>query len=181
MLLDVSVLFGGDRSQRAEQAMRFAIGTGREEQRGGWTSRGVVSEGQRPQSIDDQNRTVRIVQEADELASEAVVCRDLAAAEIAHEYGIAEETEIARRPNDSPRCAQPLAVLEMAEVPASRLVQFDEAKAIASDIIVLSTVLHGVGDEEGSTDVLDVEWSEVARNRIVIEEFFGDIHALEGS
>jgi len=71
MLLDVSVLFGGDRSQRAEQAVRFAVETGRKEQRCGWTSRRTVSEGQRPQSIDAQNRTVRIVQEADELASEA--------------------------------------------------------------------------------------------------------------
>src|ERR1700722_15631899 len=153
MLLHVAVLFGGYRSQRAEQAVRFAVGAGREEQCRGRTAGGAVSEGQRPQSINAQNRIVRILDQADELAREAVVGRDRAAAEIAHEYRIAEQTEVARRPDDSPRGIQPGPGGERADVPARGVVQLDKAKASPRHIIVPGTVLQGVGDEEGATDV----------------------------
>src|ERR1700733_5304483 len=159
MLLDGSGLCGGGR-QRSEKTVHFAAGASRKEQRRGRTSRGPVSEGQRPESINRQNRTVGILHKANKFASEAAIGRDLAAAEIAHKYGVAEEAEIARRPNHSPRGIQPGTVLKMADVSPGGLVKFDEAKAIAGHIVVLCSVLLGVGDEKGSTDVLYVEWGE---------------------
>src|SRR5277367_2915565 len=103
MLLHGSGLFGDHRSQRAEKAMRFVVGAGGKEQRGGWTGVAVVSEGERPESINGQNRVVRILHETDKFLSEPVVCGDPAAAEITHEDAVAENAEIARRPDHSPR------------------------------------------------------------------------------
>src|ERR1700722_5137862 len=102
MLFHRSGLFGNHRSQRAKKAVRFVVGAGGKEQRCGWTSTGVIAEGEGPESIDGQNRVVWSFHETDELLCEPVIGSHPTAAEIAHEDAVAEDTEIARRPDDSP-------------------------------------------------------------------------------
>ncbi len=63
-------------------------------------------------------------------------------------------------------------MLKMADMFAIGLVKLNKSKAFARDVIVLGCILLGVGDEESSPDVLDVEGREVTRNVIVIEQFF---------
>ncbi len=48
----------------------------------------------------------------------------------------------------------------------------DEAEASAADGIVARPILFGVGYENASADVLDVERSEIAGNGVVIESLF---------
>src|SRR5271168_4972310 len=174
MLLHRSGLFGDHGSQRSEKAVRFMVGAGRKEKRRGWTGTGVIAEGERPKSIDGQNRVVRILHKADKFPGESVVSSDPPAAEISHEDAVAEDTEIAGRPNDSPRRIQPGTVLKMADVVTIGLVKFNETIAFAGHVIMLGGVLLGVGDEECSANVLDVEGSEVARNRVIVKQFFRD-------
>src|SRR5271170_878684 len=113
--------------------------------------------------------------------SESIESSDFAAPEVANEDGVAEGAEIPRCPNDSPRCIQPGTGLEMADVPAIGLVHFDEPKTCACHAIVPGGVLLGVSDEERSANVLDIIRRKVARNSVIIEQFFGDIYALEST
>src|SRR5207253_10150896 len=53
----------------------------------------------RSQSIDGQNRIIRILYKPDEFVSEIIECGDPAASEIANKDAIAEPAEIARCPN----------------------------------------------------------------------------------
>src|SRR5580704_1017780 len=173
MLLHGTGLFGDHRSQRSEKAVRFMVGAGRKEQRCGWSGTAVIAEGERPESIDGQNRVVRILHEADKFLREPVVSSDPTAAEIAHENAVAENTKIAGSPNNSPGRIQPWTVLEMADVLAIGLVELNESIAFACHVIVFGGVLFCVGNEKGSADVLNVERREVARKCIVIKQFFG--------
>src|SRR5271168_1542623 len=180
MLLHRSGLFGDHGSQRSEKAVRFMVGAGRKEKRRGWTGTGVVAEGERPKSIDGQNRVVRILHKADKFLGESVVSSDPPAAEISHEDAVAEDTEIAGRPNDSPRRIQRGTVLKMADVVTIGLVKFHETIALTGHVVMLRGVLLGVGNKERSADILNVEGREVARKGVIVEQFFGDVHALEG-
>jgi len=63
-------------------------------------------------------------------------------------------------------------VLEVADVLALGREELDEAESSATHGIVTRGVLLGIGDEEGSTDVLHVEGSEAARNALCFESIF---------
>jgi len=57
--------------------------------------------------------------------------------------------------------------------------ELDEAESSAPDRVVTRRVLLGIGDEEGSADVLHVEGSEAARNALCFESIFIKVHAIE--
>src|SRR5467141_3492040 len=173
-----------NRRDGAEEAVSFIVDAGGEEQsvsRSGSVFGGVaiVSEGERPQAINGHERAIGILNEADELVREAVERGDPSAAEIADENGVAELAEIASRPHDAPGRVEPVAVLEVADVLALGREELDEAESSATHGIVTRGVLLGIGDEEGSADVLHVEGSESARNALGFEGVFIEAHALE--
>ncbi len=45
-----------------------------------------------------------------------------------------------------------------------RLVEFDEAKSFAGDVVMFGGILLCVSDEKSSADILNVEGSKVARD-----------------
>ena len=77
-----------DGRQCAEKAMHFPLNAGgKKERRGGpgsGVTRIVVAEGERPKSIDGQERVVGILQESDELVGETIERRNPPAAEVPH-------------------------------------------------------------------------------------------------
>ena len=62
-----------------------------------------------------------------EFVSKAVECGDPTAAEIAYQNGIAEFAEIASGPHHAPRRVEPVAMREVADVPALGSEDFDES------------------------------------------------------
>src|SRR5712691_1315091 len=70
-------------------------------------------------------------------------------------------------------------MLKMADVPAGRREDFNEAETVTGDIIVPGGVLLGVGDEESATDVLNIERREAVGNFLGFERLFSKAHALE--
>jgi hypothetical protein len=163
----------------SEEAVLFVVDTGGEEQSVGRSGTRIVAEGERPQAIDGNERVVGIPHPADEFVGEAVEGGDPAAAEIADQNGVAEFTEIARGPNNSPGSVKPVAVLQVADVLAAGSEEFDEAEAIATDGVVPRGVLLGVSDEERAADILNVKRSEPARNALGFEGIFIEMHSLK--
>src|SRR5882724_631424 len=70
-------------------------------------------------------------------------------------------------------------MLKMADVPAGRREDFNEAETVTGDIIVPGGVLLGVGDEESATDVLNIERREAVGDFLGFERLFSKAHALE--
>src|SRR5260370_9176656 len=146
--------------ERGEEAVVFIVDAGGEKQGVRRSGSRVISESERPQAIDGHKRIIGILQEADEFVGEAVECGDPAATEIADEDGVAELAEIARGPHGAPGSVEPIAMLEVADVLAAWREQLDEAEASAADGVVPRGVLLGIGDEERSAVVLQVEGRE---------------------
>src|SRR5882724_2040478 len=83
-------------------------------------------------------------------------------------------------------------MLKMADVPAGRREDFNEAQTVAGHVIVPGGVLLGVGDEQNSADILNVKWREAAGDAfsaavvtvvitiaVGIESIFAEVLALE--
>src|SRR5213082_3350744 len=98
LFVAVETVYGRD---GAEQAVLFAVDSSGEVERVGRSGCAVVTERERPQSIDGQDGIVRVFHETQEFVGEAVKGGDPAAAEIADENGVAELTKIARGPDNS--------------------------------------------------------------------------------
>src|SRR5437016_1748955 len=137
-----------DRSDGAEEAVLFIVYAGSEKQSVCRSGAGVIAERERPQSVNGQDGVVRILQEAHEFVGEAVKRGDPTTAEVAHENGVAELTEIARGPNNSPGCIQPSTMLKMSDVLSSGREDFNKAQTVACHVIVSGGVLLGISDEE---------------------------------
>ena len=165
--------------QCAEEAIRFVVGAGGEEQSSGRAGGAVVTEGQGPDAVNKDEGIVWLEDEADEFLGEAVEGGDPAATEITHENGVAELAEVARSPDDSPGRVEPVAVLEAALEFTGGAEDIDETEAVATDGIVASCILLSVSDEEAAADVLDIEGREANGDAIVIEGFFAEIYPLE--
>src|ERR1700724_4609689 len=159
LLLVCLTLFGGNRCERAEQAIGLIVRTGGEEQRAGWTSAAIVAETQCPESVDLQGGAVRVQHVAEEAASDRVEGSDRVTAEVTDEDGVAELTEAGRRPDHAPGSVEPVAMLQTLQQVAVTIEDVDEAvTGIAGlDGIVLGRILLGVGDVDVRPDSLDVK------------------------
>ena len=122
-----------NRSEGAEEAILFVVDTGGEEQSVGQSGSRVVSEGERPQAIDGHERVVGVPHPADEFVGEAVERSNPAAAEVAYENDVAELAKIASGPHHAPGSVEPVAVLEVADMPAGGSEELDETEAITAD------------------------------------------------
>jgi len=91
----------------------------------------------------------------------------------------AELAEIASRPHDAPGRVETSRRARGGRCACPRREELDEAESSATHRIVTRGVLLGIGDEEGSADVLHVEGSESARNALGFEGVFIEAHALE--
>src|SRR5439155_27039651 len=69
-------------NERAEQAIRLIVETGGEEQRGRGTRAASIAESEGPQSVNGQDRVVRVAHESKEFSGKGVERGDLAAAEL---------------------------------------------------------------------------------------------------
>ena len=147
-------MFGDDRGQCAEEAVHLVVGASGEPQSGRGAGGAVVAEGQGPNSVDEYSGVVGIEDEADEFLGEAVEGGNPAAAEIAHEDGVAELAEVARSPDDSPGSVEPVAVFEATLELTGGTEDIDETEAGATDGVVAGTILLSVGDEQAAADVL---------------------------
>src|SRR5579859_1262697 len=169
-LFFVAVLFGNYWRERAEETVLFAIEAGGEKQRCGGARAAVVAEGQRPQTVDEDERIICIVaHEADKFPGEAVEGGNPAAAEITDEDGVAELAEVARGPDHAPGSVEPVAVLEAALEFAVGAEDINETAAIAQDRVVAECILPGIGNEEAAADILDVEGREATWNALVVK------------
>lgn len=116
---------------------------------------------------------------ADELVREAVEGCDPAAAEIAYEDGIAELAEITRGPDHTPGSVEPIAVLEVPDVPAGWSEQFDETEPGATGGIVPERVLLGVSNEKCSAYVLNVKGGKAFGNLLRVKSVLAKLDAME--
>src|SRR6202022_3197627 len=171
-LLFVAVLFGGDRGQCAEEAVNLIVDAGAEEHCCGRAGGSVVSEGQGPDAVNEDEGIVWVTHEANEFLGESVEGGDPSARGIANGNGVAELAEVARSPNDAPGRVHPVAVLEATLEFTRGAENVDEAKTGAANGIVASCILLGVGDEKATTDVLYVEGREATGNILVLEGTF---------
>src|SRR5271165_1606035 len=133
-LLYGTVVLCWQRSESTEESVLLAVQASGEIECSGRTCAGVIAEGEGPQAVDGHQGIVGILQEAEELVIEAVEGGNPATAEVAHEDGIAEDAEVARRPDHSPRGIQPIAVLQVADVFAGGGEDFHVAVAVAGRI-----------------------------------------------
>src|ERR1700674_5518920 len=89
--------------KRAEEAVHFPVGPGREEERASWTCGCAVAEPKTPQAVDHDRLLVGATQGAFEFAIPRVVCVDAAIAEVSDQEVAAEVAEALRRDGQAPR------------------------------------------------------------------------------
>src|SRR5256886_7076793 len=152
----------------AEESVRLAVRTGREEQRVDWTVvHRPMPELQRPEPVDDELASVGRPKRPDELerpVGQLLVRVHVAVAEVAHEQVAAEPSETRGGEREAPRCIQ-LAVLRYADEQIPIGVEgVNEAEALAVDFVLRSRTLLRERHEDSRTDRLDPERSVACRN-----------------
>src|SRR2546427_7480136 len=145
----------------AEESVRLAVRTGREEQR---VDRTVVHrpmpELQRPEPVDDELASVGRPKRSDELerpVGQLLVRVHVAVSEVAHEQVAAEPSETRGGEREAPRCIQLPALRYADEQIPIGVEGVNEAEALAVDLVLRSRTLLRERHEDSRTDRLDPE------------------------
>src|SRR2546427_6501067 len=146
---------------RAEEPVRLAVRTGREEQR---VDRAVVDrpvpELQRPEPVDDELPSVHGPERPDELerpVGQLLVRVHMSVAEVAYEQVTAERSETRRGEREAPRRIQLAMLCHTREQIPVRLEGVDEAEALAVDLVLRPRALLRVRHEDSRADRLNSE------------------------
>src|SRR2546427_9401167 len=144
-------------NQRAEQAVLLVVETSGEEQRGRGTRAASIAESEGPQSVNGQDRVVRVPHQSKEFSGKGVERGDLAAAELPDQEFAAEFAEIARRQGHPPRSVHPRAMLEFGQPLARGVEDGHRTQNRAGDIVEFGGVLLRVGNNAGVAYGLNLE------------------------
>src|SRR5215467_915585 len=149
-----------NRSQSAEEPVRFIVQPRREEERVQRPRICAIAKLKRPKPVDHDDRIVRVFQKPFEFEGNRIEGRNLATAEIADDQGMAECPKIRRRLGDSPRRIKPAPMLQLREKSSTRTENLHEAEPGTINFIVFIGLLFCIHDENISGDVLDIERRE---------------------
>ena len=171
LLLIALALLGVDGCKRSKQPIGLALRTGGKKQRSCGTSASIVPEAKSPQSIDFQCSSVRITHVSQKAASDRVKGRDIVAAKVADQDGIAELSKIRSRPYDTPGRIEPIAMLEPLQQMAATVEDIHEPIARLARLhrIVSGRILLSISHIDVGPYTLNIERREVPRNPIVIK------------
>jgi len=137
---------------------------------------GAISGAHAPDAIDGEGLSGLILEQTVESAGCEIVGGDESGGlrvstggEVGDEQVVAEASKVERSKRHSPRCVEPIAMLETAEQLASRGIDINEAKAGTGSFKGVSGKVQSIGNDEVVSNGLYVEGHEVAGEMAVSE------------
>src|ERR1700756_1478779 len=164
--------------------MRLIAYTGGEEQPITRSSRMVIAKSQRPQPVVLDRVSVCVAEEAVEAPTVEVINSDLPAACIADQQVVAEEAKVCRGKCHTPGRIQPRTVLQPLQQLTFRREFVHESEAREIEVIVLRSILFGIGHIQIPVDLLHVERRKTLGDLTIKEPgapivFGNKIHRIE--
>src|SRR6266404_812590 len=135
------------RIEAAEHAVHFSIYSGGEIELVDRASIAAVAELDAPESVDDYCLTMRVSNLVDELAGQRVISIDVAISEISNPQSSSECAEARGRQGDAPRRVKLAMLGEALRHAAVEVECIYDAVAFPGHVVVLASILYGIGDE----------------------------------